>query len=120
MSDSEHHTVLASDLTRGSFSHGTTALDIIVPVYKQGSVILKLSSEQGLTQSARPLEQLQDAAEVKDSYQWLCYLKKYKTQPLQTTWEIVEYDAKNPEIDNFQAPFKFIPSRSRALIMTTP
>ena len=48
------------------------------------------------------------------------YLKKYRTQPLQTTWEIVEYDAENPETDNFQAPFKFIPPRSRALIMANP
>ena len=63
-----------------------------------------------MTQTAWPLEQLQDAAEVKDSYQWCILFKKYKTQPLQTTWEIVEYDAKNPEIDNFQASFKFMDS----------
>ena len=25
--------------------------------------------------------------------------KKYKTQPLQTMWEIVEYEDKNPETD---------------------
>ena len=48
------------------------------------------------------------------------YFIKYKTQPLQTTWGIVEYDAENPETDNCQAQFKFIPSRSRALIMTCP
>ena len=47
------------------------------------------------------------------------YLKKYKTQQLQTMWEIVEYDAENPETDNFQALFKFIPPRSQALIMTS-
>ena len=41
--------------------------------------------------------------------------KKYKAQPLQTTWEIVEYDDKNHETDNFQTPFKFISPRSRSI-----
>ena len=33
------------------------------------------------------------------------YFKKDKPQPLQTTGEIVEYDAENSETDNFHAPF---------------
>ena len=48
------------------------------------------------------------------------YFKNYKTQLLQTTWEIVECDAGNPETDNFYAPFKFLPALSQALIMTNP